>query len=237
MNDILKNKTSGSLKERQADSLQKKKKAKRMKKYKKIMVEGIITKNPILVQLLGTCATLAITTSIANGLGMGIAVIFVLIFSNFFISLLRNFIPSKIRIASYVVIISGFVSIVEMVLKAYLPALSNSLGVFIPLIVVNCIILARAEAYASKNDVLHSAVDGIGMGLGFTLSITLIGIIRELFGAGTIFGVQVLGTGFEPMLLLVLAPGGFIVYGLLLGIINAISARSSSKKSKEVKTA
>ena len=167
----------------------------------------------------------------------GLAATFVLIGSNIVISLLRRFIPNKVRIPAYIVVICTFVTIVQMLMQAYLPSLYESLGIFIPLIVVNCIILARAEAYASKNDVLHSAVDGIGMGLGFTLSITLIGIIRELFGAGTIFGAQVLGTGFEPMLLLVLAPGGFIVYGLLLGIINAISARSSSKKSKEVKTA
>ncbi|MGI6214969.1 MAG: electron transport complex subunit RsxE [Christensenellales bacterium] len=202
-----------------------------------VFINGIFNENPTFRMVLGTCPTLAVTTSALNGIGMGLAATFVLIGSNIVISLLRRFIPNKVRIPAYIVVICTFVTIVQMLMQAYLPSLYESLGIFIPLIVVNCIILARAEAYASKNDVLHSAVDGIGMGLGFTLSITLIGIIRELFGAGTIFGVQVLGTGFEPMLLLVLAPGGFIVYGLLLGIINAISARSSSKKSKEVKTA
>jgi electron transport complex protein RnfE len=202
-----------------------------------VFINGIFNENPTFRMVLGTCPTLAVTTSALNGIGMGLAATFVLIGSNIVISLLRRFIPNKVRIPAYIVVICTFVTIVQMLMQAYLPSLYESLGIFIPLIVVNCIILARAEAYASKNDVLHSAVDGIGMGLGFTLSITLIGIIRELFGAGTIFGAQVLGTGFEPMLLLVLAPGGFIVYGLLLGIINAISARSSSKKSKEVKTA
>ncbi len=202
-----------------------------------VFINGIFNENPTFRLVLGTCPTIAVTTSAINGIGMGLAATFVLIGSNIVISLLRKFIPNKVRIPAYIVVICTFVTIVQMLMQAYLPSLYESLGIFIPLIVVNCIILARAEAYASKNDVLHSAVDGVGMGLGFTCAITLIGIIRELFGAGTIFGAQIMGSGYEPMLLLILAPGGFIVYGLLLGIINSISAHHSSKKSKEVKAA
>ncbi|MDO5022303.1 MAG: electron transport complex subunit E [Eubacteriales bacterium] len=202
-----------------------------------VFINGIFNENPTFRLVLGTCPTIAVTTSAINGIGMGLAATFVLIGSNMVISLLRKFIPNKVRIPAFIVVICTFVTIVQMLMQAYLPSLYESLGIFIPLIVVNCIILARAEAFAAKNDVLHSAVDGIGMGLGFTLAITLIGIIREMLGAGTVFGNQVMGAGFEPMLLLVLAPGGFIVYGLLLGIINAISTRRASKKSKEVKTA
>ena len=180
--------------------------------------------------MLGTCPTMAVTTSAINGVGMGLAATFVLIGSNTVISLLRRFIPDKIRIPAFIVVICTFVTIVQMLMQAFLPSLYASLGLFIPLIVVNCIILARAEAFASKHGVGASAVDGLGMGLGFTLAITFMGAIRELFGNGSVFGLTVFGAGFQPMLLLILPAGGFIVFGLLLGGINAISARIAKKK-------
>lgn len=195
--------------------------------------EGIITNNPTFVQLLGMCPTLATTTSIVNALGMGVSVIVVLAFSNLFISLLRKIIPKDVRIASYIVIISGFVTAVELIIKAYFPSIDASLGLFIPLIVVNCIILARAEAFASKNGVLASAVDGVGMGCGFTLAITCIAIIRELLGNGTIFGLNVFGAGYEPMLLMILAPGGFMVFGGVLAISNLVTQHFEKKKKDE----
>jgi len=201
-----------------------------------VFINGIFNENPIFRLVLGTCPTLAVTTSAMNGIGMGAAATFVLIGSNVVISLIRSFIPNKVRIPAFIVVICTFVTMVQMLMQAYLPALYDSLGIFIPLIVVNCLILARAEAFAAKNNVVRSAVDGVGMGLGFTLSLTLIGIIREIIGAGTLFGNQLMGSGYEPMLLLVLAPGGFIVYGLLLGIINAIGERRK-KNSKEVTSA
>ena len=172
-----------------------------MNKLKKMFISGVIEENPTFVQLLGMCPTLAITTTATNGLGMGITVICVLMLSNFLISLLRKFIPQQVRIASYIVIISGVVTAIQLLIKAYLPALDKSLGLFIPLIVVNCIILARAEAFASKNDVVLSLLDGLFMGLGFTIALTILGIIRELLGAGTVFGVDVLGRfGFQPIM-------------------------------------
>ena len=198
-----------------------------------VFLNGIITENPTFRLVLGTCPTMAVTTSAINGVGMGLAATFVLIGSNTVISLLRRFIPDKIRIPAFIVVICTFVTIVQMLMQAFLPSLYASLGLFIPLIVVNCIILARAEAFASKNGVVASAVDGLGMGLGFTLAMLLMGSIRELIGSGTIFGAAVFGASFEPMLLFVLAPGGFIAYGLLLGIINAISAKIAARKEKE----
>ncbi len=183
---------------------------------------GIITNNPVFVQLLGTCPALATTTSASNALGMGISVIFVLVCSNFFISLLRKYIPSQIRIASYIVIISGFVSMLELLIKAYLPSLSNSLGLFIPLIVVNCIILARAEAFASKNKVLPSIMDGISMGLGFTFALVILGSLREIIGAGTIFGVEVFGSWYEPAVLFIMPPGAFITLGFIIAIVQKL---------------
>ncbi|MGI6738483.1 MAG: electron transport complex subunit RsxE [Christensenellales bacterium] len=201
-----------------------------------VFINGIFNENPTFRLVLGTCPTLAVTTSAMNGIGMGAAATFVLIGSNVVISLIRSFIPNKVRIPAFIVVICTFVTMVQMLMQAYLPALYDSLGIFIPLIVVNCIILARAEAFAAKNNVIRSAADGLGMGLGFTLSITLIGIIRELLGTGMLFGNQLLGSGYEPMLLLVLAPGGFIVYGLLLGIINAIGERRK-KNNKGVTSA
>ena len=177
---------------------------------------------------------MAVTTNATNGIGMGAAATFVLVGSNIVISMLRNFIPDKIRIPAFIIVICTFVTMVQMFMNAFLPALYQSLGIFLPLIVVNCIILARAEAFASKNPVLHSAMDGIGMGIGFTLALTLIGSIREVLGNGTIFGTQVFGAGYQPMLLLILPAGGFIVFGLLLALFNAVSTRAS--KRKEVKS-
>lgn len=190
--------------------------------FKKQLRAGLLTENPVLAQLLGMCSTMAITTTLFNGLGMGVSVTLILICSNVVISLLRRVIPDKIRIAAYIVIIAGFVTMVDLLLKAFLPALSDSLGVFIPLIVVNCIIFGRAEAFAFKNKPLASAVDGLGMGLGFTLAITLISSIRELFGVGTVFGVQVMPEGYLPMDILVKPAGGFIVLGLTLALMNKL---------------
>lgn len=192
------------------------------KDYLSVVKNGLITENPTFVQLLGMCPTLAVTTSVVNGIGMGLSATAVLICSNFAISLLRRVIPAKIRIASYVVIIAAFVSAVEMLLKAYLPDIADALGIFIPLIVVNCIILARAEAFASKNTCGRAALDGLGMGLGFTCALTLLGAIREILGNGTILGFRVLQ---DPALMFILPPGAFIVLGLLLGVINLIGQR------------
>ena len=186
----------------------------------KTFKNGLIEENPTFVQLLGMCPTLAITTSLKNGIGMGLSVTFVLVLSNMLVSLLRRIIPKKIRIAAYVVIIATFVTIVDLLLKAYIPSLSKSLGLFIPLIVVNCIILARAEAFASINGVLMSAVDGLGMGLGFTAAISFISAIREILGNGTILDIP-LGIS-SPAIIIILPPGGFLTLGLILGIMNVI---------------
>lgn len=197
---------------------------------KSIFFNGVITENPTFRLVLGTCPTMAVTTSATNGVGMGAAATFVLIGSNIVISMLRNFIPDKIRIPSFIIVICTFVTMVQMFMNAFLPSLYQSLGIFLPLIVVNCIILARAEAFASKNAVLHSAMDGIGMGVGFTLALTIIGSIREVIGNGTIFGTQVFGAGYQPMLLLILPAGGFIVYGLLLALFNVVGAKIDQRK-------
>ncbi len=193
-------------------------------------LKGLIKENPVLVLVLGTCPTLAISTSVVAAFGMGVAAAAVLILSNMAISAIRRLVPDRVRIPCYIVVIAGFVTVVELVMEAYAFSLYQSLGVYLSLIVVNCIILARAEAFASKHGVGASAVDGLGMGLGFTLAITFMGAIRELFGNGSVFGLTVFGAGFQPMLLLILPAGGFIVFGLLLGGINAISARIAKKK-------
>lgn len=195
-----------------------------------IVKNGIITENPTFRLVLGTCPTLATTTSAINGLGMGVAAAFVLVCSNVAISLLRKFIPDKVRIPAFIVIICTFVTIVQLLMQAFIPQLYDALGIFIPLIVVNCIILARAEAFASKNPPLASAADGLGMGLGFTLALTLMGSIRELIGNGSIFGINVLGPSYEPMLLIVLASGGFLTFGLLLGLFNLIVRKIERKR-------
>ena len=187
--------------------------------------EGMITNNPVLVQLLGMCSTMAITTSFFNGLGMGVAVIIILTLSNVLISAMRKIIPDKIRIAMFIVVIAGFVTCVDLLLQAFVPALSESLGVFIPLIVVNCIILARAEAFASKNKVLPSAIDGLAMGLGFTFALLVMSTIRELLGSGTLAGVQVMPEGYEPVMLLILPAGGFLTLGFLVALFQKIMKR------------
>ena len=197
--------------------------------YTKQFLKGLFSENPTLVQLIGMCPVLAITTTLMNGIGMGISVVVVLTFSNIVISLLRKTIPDKIRIAAYVVIIAGFVSIIDMILKAYFPAISASLGIFIPLIVVNCIILARAEAFASKNTVFLSAIDGLSMGLGFTGALIIISSIREILGSGSILGVKLFGAGFEPILFFALPPGAFLVLGIIIGLIKFVSLKKGGK--------
>lgn len=176
------------------------------------------------------CPTLAVTTSVENGIGMGLAATAVLVMSNLVISLLRKVIPSKVRIASYVVIIAGFVTMIDLLLQAFLPALSKSLGLFIPLIVVNCIILARAEAFASKNGPARSALDGLSMGLGFTIALTVISAVRELLGAGTLLGFQVFGPNFEPATMMILPPGGFLVLGCLIALVQFVMQRKGGHK-------
>lgn len=196
-----------------------------MNKIFKVFKDGIVENNPIFVQFLGMCPTLAVTTSAINGLGMGLSATAVLVFSNLVISLLRKFIPQKIRIASYIVIIAGFVTVIDLLLQAYLPDLSQALGAFIPLIVVNCIILARAESFASKNEPLLSIADGLGIGLGFTVALVVIASVREILGNGSIFGISIFGSGYQPVTMAVLAPGAFIIFGLLLGGINFYKMR------------
>lgn len=190
--------------------------------------KGLLKENPIFVQFLGMCATLAVSTSVINGIGMGLSTTVVLIASNIIISLIRNLIPNKVRIAAYVIVIAGCVTAVEMALKAFVPEISKSLGIFIPLIVVNCIILGRAEAFASKNGVLKSALDGVGMGLGFTFALCVLGTIREILGNGTFLGIQIFGDGFMPASILILPPGAFIVLGCVLAVINLISKKERS---------
>lgn len=193
-----------------------------MKKFLQQLYEGVFTNNPVLVQLIGMCPTMAVTTSLQNGIGMGLAATAVLVCSNGVISLLRKFIPSKVRIAAYVTIIAGFVTAIDLLMQAYLPDLSKSLGLFIPLIVVNCIILARAEAFASKNKVVPSMVDGLAMGLGFTFALCILSTIREILGSGTILGFQILGESFQPALMMILPPGGFLTLGLVIAAFQKI---------------
>ena len=185
-----------------------------------ILTKGIIKENPNLVLLLGTCPTLATTSSALNGAGMGVSAMAVLICSNIVISLLAKIIPDKVRIPCYIVVIAGFVTVVQFVLQAFVPTLYDSLGLFIPLIVVNCIILGRAEMFASKNGVVDSALDGIGMGIGFTLSLTVMGAVRELIGAGTIFGFALPWMSEHPMMIIALAPGGFFIYACAIAAIH-----------------
>lgn len=195
----------------------------------KAFFKKMFAENPVFVLLLGMCPTMGTSTSIINALGMGLSATLVLICSNFFVSVLRKFIPDKIRIASYVVIIAGFVSAVEMALKAYLPDISASLGVFIPLIVVNCIILARAESFASKNTPGKSAVDGLCMGLGFTVALLVLSAIRELLGNGSLAGISVFGANYPKAIMMILPPGGFIVLGVVLGVIQAMRTKGGTK--------
>ena len=186
---------------------------------------GLWKDNPIFRLLLGLCPTLAVTTSVVNGHGMGMATTFVLLCSNILVSLLRNFIPKKVRIPAYIVIIASFVTIVDLVMHAFLYELHKSLGLFIPLIVVNCIILGRAEAFASRNSLPYAMADGIGMGLGFTLGLSILGGVRELFGAGTLLGISIFGGGYPPMLVMILPPGAFLSLGLLLAGMNRLDEK------------
>ena len=206
-------------------------------KIKTMFKEGLLTKNPVLVQLLGMCSTLAISTSLFNGLGMGISVTLILICSNVMISLLRKVIPSQVRIASYVLIIAGFVTIVDLLLQAFLPALSESLGVFIPLIVVNCIVLSRAEAFASKNSVGASALDGLFQGIGYTVALVIVCIIREFLGAGTFGGgilnggegIRILPEG-TPAMLMIMPVGGFLTLGCVIAASQWLMKRMKKKE-------
>ena len=198
--------------------------------FKKQLKDGLITQNPVLVQLLGMCSTMAITTSISNGVGMGISVLIILTLSNIFIALLRKIIPSEVRIACYIVVIAGFVTIVDLCLQAFLPEIAKSLGVFIPLIVVNCIILGRAEAFASKNSVAAAAVDGICQGIGYTLVLVIMCAVRELFGSGTLLGIQIMPASYTPALMLVLPVGGFLCLGTLIAVMQWALAKSEKKE-------
>ena len=212
--------------------------------FKKQFKDGLLTKNPVLVQMLGMCSTLAISTSLFNGIGMGLAVTLIAICSNVMISALRKVIPSQVRIAAYITIIAGFVTVVDLLLKAYIPALSESLGVFIPLIVVNCIVLGRAEGFASKNGVLASAVDGLCQGIGYTVALVLICIIRELLGSGTFGGgllnggegIRIIPEGY-PAMYVVMPVGGFLVLGCVLAASQWLTKRMemNSKKKEAAK--
>lgn len=205
--------------------------------YVEHLKEGLLSNNPILVQLLGMCPTLAVTTSVSNAIGMGLSATAVLMCSNLFISLLRKFIPKQVRIAAYIVIISGFVTAVELLLHAFLPSLYASLGLFIPLIVVNCIILARAEAFASKNSPLRSLWDGLAMGLGFTFALILVGAVREILGAGSIFGFDLTFGVWQPALLFIMPAGAFITLGCIIAAVNVIRARAEKHAKVKEKTA
>ncbi len=198
----------------------------------KEFIKGFWSENPVFRLVLGLCPTLAVTTSAINGIGMGLATTFVLVSSNLVISILRSIIPKKVRIPAFIVTIATFVTIVDLVMNGYFHALHKSLGLFIPLIVVNCIILGRAEAFASKNPVGISLIDGFGMGLGFTVSLVILGSIRELFGNGTVFGVSVFGSGFVPLLLMILPPGAFIVLGIMLGLMNKVEISLAEKQGR-----
>ena len=196
-----------------------------------ILTNGIIKENPILVLILGTCPFLAVTTQASNAIGMGAAVTFVLLCSNIMISLLRKVISDKVRIPCYIVVIASFVTLVQMIVKAFLPALDVALGLYLPLIVVNCIILGRAEMFASKNKVLPSVIDGLGMGVGFTAAMLCMGIIRELLGAGTVFGLPILSGFMEPIIIFLLPPGGFFVFGMLIALAGKLSKEGKAPES------
>ena len=199
-------------------------------KLKKIISDGLLYKNPILVQLLGVCSTLAVTTSVTNGIAMGLSTTAVLVFSNLFISLLRKFIRNEVRIASYIVVIAGFVTAVELLIKAYLPEINKSLGVFIPLITVNCIILSRAESFASKNTPLFSVLDGAFMGLGFTLALTCVSAIREIIGAGTFMGLKILPSSYQPATIFIMSAGAFFTLAFVIALMNKVISVIDKKK-------
>ena len=197
-----------------------------MKPCTERIYNGVIKENPTLVLMLGMCPTLAVTTSAVNGFGMGVSTLVVLVMSNLVISALRKMIPDDVRLPAYIVIVASLVTVVELLMEAYVPSIYSALGIYIPLIVVNCIILGRAEAYASKNPPLLSAMDGLGMGLGFTVSLSIIGFIRELLGAGTVFGVQVMPAAYKPIAIFIKAPGAFLVLAFLVIIMNALKIKN-----------
>jgi len=193
--------------------------------FSKELVKGIWKENPVFILVLGMCPVLAVTTSAMNGVGMGVAATFVLLCSNIVISLIRSIVPDRVRIPVYIVVIASFVTVVDLVMSGYFRSLHHSLGLFIPLIVVNCIILGRAEAFASKNSIFLSIADGIGMGAGFTLALVILGSIRELLGNGTVFNFQLFGGGYEPILVMILPPGAFLTLGLLTGLFAALEKK------------
>ena len=197
-----------------------------MNKYIERLWNGLIKENPTFVLMLGMCPTLAVTTSAINGFGMGLATTVVLVMSNMLISMLRKIIPDSVRMPAFIVVVASFVTIVQFLLEGFMPSLYASLGIFIPLIVVNCIILGRAESYASKNGVILSVFDGIGMGLGFTLGLTAIGIVREILGAGTLFGARILPQSYEPITIFIMAPGAFLVLAALVATQNKLKRRA-----------
>ena len=196
--------------------------------FKKQLKEGLLTNNPVVGQLLGMCSTMAITTTLFNGIGMGLSTLAVLIFSNLIISLMRKIIPDQVRLPAYIVIVASLVTVVDLLLQAYAPGLYASLGIYIPLIVVNCIILGRAEAYANKVGPGLALFDGLGMGLGFTIALTLIGMIRELLGSGKLFGFAVLPDSVSPIAIFVKAPGAFLVIALIIAVMNALHIKNNS---------
>ncbi len=197
-----------------------------MKPCTERIYNGVIKENPTLVLMLGMCPTLAVTTSCMNGFGMGVSTLVVLVMSNLVISALRKVIPDAVRLPAYIVIVASLVTVVELLMEAYVPDIYDALGIYIPLIVVNCIILGRAEAYASKNPPLLSAMDGLGMGLGFTISLAVIGLIRELLGAGTVFGMQVMPSAYKPIAIFIKAPGAFLVLAVLVIIMNSLKIKN-----------
>ena len=203
-----------------------------MNKYTERIYNGIIKENPSLILMLGMCPTLAVTTSLSNGIGMGLSTMAVLIFSNLVISILRNVIPDEVRLPAYIVIVASLVTVTQLLIQAYLPGLYSALGIYIPLIVVNCIILGRAEAYANKNEPILATLDGIGMGLGFTIALAIIGFLRELLGAGTILGKTVI-PGYEPIAIFVKAPGAFLVIGFIIAVMNAAGIGTRANKKVE----
>ena len=201
-----------------------------MNKYLERLYNGLLKENPVLVLMLGMCPALAVSTQAANGIGMGLSTLAVLVLSNLVISCLRKVIPDQVRLPAYIVIVASLVTVTELLIKAYLPSLYDALGLYIPLIVVNCIILGRAEAYANKHTPLLSVMDGIGMGLGFTVALTLAGALRELLGNGTIFGAQVMPASYEPMTIFIQPPGAFMIFALIIAIMNAIGIKTRQRQ-------
>ena len=205
-----------------------------MKEKLKVFSNGLLKENPSLRLVLGTCPTLAVTTLAVNGLGMGLAATFVLVCSNIAISALRKIIPDKVRLPAYITVIATFVTVLQMLVKAFVPALDSALGIFLPLIVVNCIILGRAEMFASKNSIGLSALDGLGMGLGFTGTLVVMGSVREVLGAGTLFGVQVMPAAVDPMTVFITPPGGFFVFGCLVALVIWIEIKTNNRKVRSI---